>query len=72
MKLEDDAVQVATIGFTGKTAQRFFDSLKQAQIRTVLDVRLHNTSQLAGFAKSRTCATSSRICAARRIWKYPN
>ena len=51
MKLEDDAVQVATIGFTGKTAQRFFDSLKQAQIRTVLDVRLHNTSQLAGFAK---------------------
>jgi uncharacterized protein (DUF488 family) len=51
MKLEDNAVQVATIGFTGKTAQRFFDSLKQAQIRTVLDVRLHNTSQLAGFAK---------------------
>lgn len=51
MKLEDDAVQVATIGFTGKTAQSFFDLLKHAKVRTVLDVRLHNTSQLAGFAK---------------------
>lgn len=51
MKLEDKAVQVATIGFTGKSAQSFFDLLKQAKVRTVLDVRLHNTSQLAGFAK---------------------
>lgn len=51
MKLDDTAVQVATIGFTGKSAQRFFDLLKRAQVRTVLDVRLHNTSQLAGFAK---------------------
>jgi uncharacterized protein (DUF488 family) len=51
MKLEDNAVQVATIGFTGKTAQRFFDLLKSAKVRAVLDVRLHNTSQLAGFAK---------------------
>lgn len=51
MKLEDNAAQVATIGFTGKSAQRFFDLLKHAKVRTVLDVRLHNTSQLAGFAK---------------------
>jgi uncharacterized protein (DUF488 family) len=51
MKLEENAVPVATIGFTGKSAQRFFDLLKDAQVRTVLDVRLHNTSQLAGFAK---------------------
>jgi uncharacterized protein (DUF488 family) len=51
MKRETNAVQVATIGFTGKTAQEFFDLLKNAQVRTVLDIRLSNTSQLAGFAK---------------------
>ncbi|MFM0225617.1 DUF488 domain-containing protein [Paraburkholderia dipogonis] len=44
-------MQVATIGFTGKTAQEFFDLLKDAQVRMVLDIRLSNTSQLAGFAK---------------------
>lgn len=44
-------VQVATIGFTNKTAERFFDLLKGANVRAVLDVRLNNTSQLAGFAK---------------------
>lgn len=51
MKLDNNAVRVATIGFTGKTAQKFFDLLKGAQVRTVLDIRLNNTSQLAGFAK---------------------
>jgi len=40
-----------TIGFTKKTAEQFFSKLKQAQIRCLLDVRLNNTSQLAGFAK---------------------
>jgi len=40
-----------TIGFTKKTAEEFFSKLRQAQIRCVLDVRLNNTSQLAGFAK---------------------
>jgi uncharacterized protein (DUF488 family) len=51
MKREDKALQVATIGFTGKDAHTFFDLLKSAQVRTVLDIRLNNTSQLAGFAK---------------------
>ena len=40
-----------TIGFTGKGAERFFTLLRQAGIRRVVDVRLHNTSQLAGFSK---------------------
>jgi uncharacterized protein (DUF488 family) len=40
-----------TIGFTGKNARTFFGLLRDANVRTVLDVRLHNTSQLAGFAK---------------------
>jgi uncharacterized protein (DUF488 family) len=43
---------VATIGFTQTTAQRFFDRLIAADVKKVLDVRLHNTSQLAGFAKA--------------------
>ncbi len=40
-----------TIGFTKKTAEEFFTKLKQAQIRCLLDVRLNNSSQLAGFTK---------------------
>ncbi len=40
-----------TIGFTRKTAEEFFRTLKKSGIRRLLDVRLNNTSQLAGFAK---------------------
>jgi uncharacterized protein (DUF488 family) len=43
---------VCTIGFTQTTARGFFERLKAAQVRSVIDVRLHNTSQLAGFAKA--------------------
>ncbi|MFM0173648.1 DUF488 domain-containing protein [Paraburkholderia sediminicola] len=43
--------RVATIGFTNKSAQRFFELLRGAGVQTVLDVRLNNVSQLAGFAK---------------------
>ena len=45
-------MDLATIGFTKTSAEHFFDRLKRAGIRKVIDVRLHNTSQLAGFAKS--------------------
>jgi uncharacterized protein (DUF488 family) len=45
-------VNVATIGFTKSSAERFFDRLVQAGVKKVVDVRLHNTSQLAGFAKA--------------------
>jgi uncharacterized protein (DUF488 family) len=40
-----------TIGFTGTSAASFFGRLWQAGVRRLVDVRLHNTSQLAGFAK---------------------
>jgi uncharacterized protein (DUF488 family) len=43
--------KVFTIGFTRKTAAQFFGALKTAGVRRVVDVRLHNASQLAGFAK---------------------
>jgi uncharacterized protein (DUF488 family) len=44
-------IVVHTIGFTGKSAEQFFELLRANGIVRVLDVRLHNTSQLAGFAK---------------------
>ncbi len=42
---------VYTIGFTRKTAERFFELLTGAGVETLVDIRLHNRSQLAGFAK---------------------
>ena len=44
-------MEIYSIGFTKKSAGEFFDALKAAGIERLLDVRLHNTSQLAGFAK---------------------
>src|SRR5690349_5715150 len=40
-----------TIGFTKKSAQRFFTALSDAGVKTLIDVRLNNVSQLAGFSK---------------------
>jgi uncharacterized protein (DUF488 family) len=45
-------VKVSTIGFTKTTAKGFFGRLFDAGVKKVVDVRLHNTSQLAGFAKA--------------------
>lgn len=44
-------MQLYTIGFTKKTAQRFFELLRASGAKRLVDVRLHNASQLAGFAK---------------------
>ena len=46
-------MEIYTIGFTQTTAEHFFGRLKQAGIERLLDVRLNNTSQLAGFAKAK-------------------
>lgn len=40
-----------TIGFTKKSAEEFFSKLKEAKVRCLLDIRLNNSSQLAGFTK---------------------
>lgn len=47
---------VSTIGFTKTAAERFFERLLNAGVKKVVDVRLHNTSQLAGFAKAEDLA----------------
>lgn len=44
-------MEVYTIGFAQKTAEQFFGALRQAGIKQLLDVRLSNSSQLAGFTK---------------------
>jgi uncharacterized protein (DUF488 family) len=44
-------VDVYTIGFTQKTAAEFFGLLRRAGVKRLLDVRLNNSSQLAGFSK---------------------
>lgn len=47
-----EEIDVSTIGFTKTTASRFFERLRKSSVKKVFDVRLHNTSQLAGFAKA--------------------
>lgn len=44
-------MEIFTIGFTRTTAEDFFDRLKSHRVERLLDVRLNNRSQLAGFAK---------------------
>ena len=44
-------MEIYTIGFAKRSAAEFFETLERAGIRRVIDVRLNNTSQLAGFTK---------------------
>jgi uncharacterized protein (DUF488 family) len=44
-------MKIFTIGFTKKSARKFFETLRASGVRRVVDVRLNNVSQLAGFAK---------------------
>jgi uncharacterized protein (DUF488 family) len=44
-------MKIFTIGFTKKSAEIFFTRLKDARVKRLVDVRLNNISQLAGFTK---------------------
>ncbi|MGE6389311.1 DUF488 family protein [Psychrobacter pacificensis] len=44
-------MEIFTIGFTKKNAETFFKFLKDSKVKTLVDVRLNNVSQLSGFAK---------------------
>jgi uncharacterized protein (DUF488 family) len=44
-------MKIFTIGFTKTSAESFFSRLQNAGVKKVIDVRLNNVSQLAGFAK---------------------
>ena len=44
-------ITLFTIGFTKKSAEHFFELLKKYHVKKIIDIRINNTSQLAGFAK---------------------
>lgn len=46
-------MEIYTIGFTKKSAEGFFEALKKSGVERLVDVRVNNTSQLAGFTKKR-------------------
>lgn len=57
-------MRLYTIGFTKKSASQFFETLRDAGVARVVDVRLNNVSQLAGFAKKQDLAYFlDKICA---------
>ena len=49
-------MEICSIGYTKKTAEEFFETLRAARVEQVVDVRLNNTSQLAGFTKQNDLA----------------
>lgn len=42
---------IYSIGTSEKSAEEFFNLLKESNITKIIDIRRHNTSQLAGFSK---------------------
>jgi uncharacterized protein (DUF488 family) len=46
-----NGIKIYTIGFTQTSAEKFFGKLIKAGVRKIVDARLNNSSQLAGFAK---------------------
>jgi uncharacterized protein (DUF488 family) len=48
-----EKINLFTIGFTKKSAEKFFETLIDSGIKRILDTRLNNVSQLAGFAKQK-------------------
>lgn len=53
-------ITLYTIGFTEKSAEKFFSLLENNNVRKVVDTRISNTSQLAGFAKGKDLAFFAR------------
>jgi uncharacterized protein (DUF488 family) len=61
-------MDIYTIGFTRKSAADFFGKLRQAGIKRLIDIRLHNVSQLAGFSKRNDLAFFVReLCGAEYV-----
>jgi len=44
-------IHLYTIGFTKKSAEQFFSLLLDNRVKRLVDIRINNSSQLAGFAK---------------------
>jgi len=48
---QENNIKLFTIGFSKKSAREFFRILQNAGVKRVVDIRLNNVSQLAGFTK---------------------
>lgn len=48
-----ERIRLFTIGFAEKSAEEFFETLRRADVTKLIDIRLKNVSQLAGFTKKR-------------------
>ncbi|HHT9132291.1 MAG TPA: DUF488 domain-containing protein [Candidatus Tripitaka californicus] len=48
---QQNSIRLFTIGFSKKNARQFFKVLQNAGVKKVVDIRLNNVSQLAGFTK---------------------
>ena len=46
-------MKIYTMGFAQKSAEEFFSKIKNHKIELLIDIRLNNKSQLAGFTKGR-------------------
>ena len=56
-------ITLYTIGFTKKSAEKFFNLLRNNNVKQLVDVRISNSSQLAGFAKGSDLAFFAKeIC----------
>ena len=44
-------MKLFTVGYSKKSAEEFFDLLRDNGVKRVVDIRRHNTNQLAGFTK---------------------
>ena len=49
-------ITIYTIGFTKKSAEKFFELLRQNGVKNLIDVRIYKSSQLAGFGKGKDLA----------------
>jgi len=49
--MPSETIDVFSVGFTKKSAGEFFEKLREAGVKRVVDVRLNKVSQLAGFSK---------------------
>ena len=49
-------IKLYTIGFTGKSAEKFFTLLQNNAVERIVDTRANNSSQLSGFAKANDLA----------------
>lgn len=46
-------IKLYTIGFTSKSAKKFFELLEQNQVKKIIDTRISSNTQLSGFAKGK-------------------